>query len=136
MNAPPDPPTVEANPAPSVREERLWALAGHLSALAGIFFPVLGNLAGPLIVWQVKKDTMPFAAAEAKEAFQFNLTWMLALIVLCAVTIPLLFVFVGILLIPVIALIPVAGWVFSVIAALRAADGLPYRYPLTVRFAL
>jgi uncharacterized Tic20 family protein len=41
----------------------------------------LGNILGPLIIWQVKKDEMPFAADQAKEALNFNITMAIAGIV-------------------------------------------------------
>ncbi|MBN8798316.1 MAG: DUF4870 domain-containing protein, partial [Stenotrophomonas nitritireducens] len=49
----------------------------HLAALAGIVIP-LGNLLGPLIVWLVKKDTMPFVADQGREALNFNITVFIA----------------------------------------------------------
>ncbi len=43
----------------------------------------------------------------------------------------LVFMLVGFLLLPLIGLM----WlVFTIIAAIRASNGEPYRYPLTIRF--
>ena len=77
---------------------------------------------------------MPFAAAEAKEALNFNISWLLWTLILGAVTFVLMFVFIGVLLIPVLVILGIAWVVFSVIAGLKANEGKPYRYPLTVRF--
>ena len=38
------------------------------------------------------------------------------------------------MLIPVIAILGIAWVVFSIIGGLKANEGKPYRYPLTIRF--
>jgi uncharacterized Tic20 family protein len=136
MNDPYAPPTSVPPPPPSAlsSDERLWGMLGHLSALSGLFTGGLGNFIGPLIVWQVKKDTLPFAAAEAKEALNFNLSWLLWGIALGFVTGVLMLVMIGILLVPLLALLGVAWLVLTIIAGLKANEGKPYRYPLTIRF--
>ena len=48
------------------QEEKTWGMIAHLSALAGFVIP-FGNLIGPLIVWLIKKDTMPFVDDQGKE---------------------------------------------------------------------
>lgn len=140
MQDPYTPPTVPDPAAPPPvgslpsSEERMWAMIGHLSALTGILTGGIGNIVGPLIVWQVKKDIMPFAAAEAKEALNFNITWLLGSLVLGAVTFVLMFLLIGFLLFPVLWGIGIAWIVFCIIAGLKANEGKPYRYPLTIRF--
>ena len=55
-------PAVEAPVPPPGKpgaEARQWALIVHLSALLGFVLPFVGNLIGPLIVWQLKKDMDP-----------------------------------------------------------------------------
>lgn len=109
-------------PAP---EERQWAMFAHLAALAGFVIP-FGNLIGPLIVWQIRKDSMPFVDDQGKEALNFQITVTLAALV-CLV---LFLVLIGMLLLPLLGL---AALVFTVIAAIKANDGEAYRYPLTLR---
>ena len=41
-----------------VGEERTWALLGHLSALCA-FISGLGCVIGPLIIWLIKRHTLP-----------------------------------------------------------------------------
>lgn len=110
--------------APSA-EERQWGLFAHLSALIGLVIP-LGNVIGPLIIWQVKKDTMPFAAEQAKEALNFNITVAIAAII-CFI---LFVVLIGMLLLPLVGLV----WlVFTILAAIKANEGQNYRYPFALR---
>lgn len=139
MNEPYAPPTSVPPPPPPPpmglsSDERLWAMLGHLSALTGLLTGCIGNIVGPLIVWQVKKDSLPFAAAEAKEALNFNLSWLIWTLALCVVTVFLMFVLIGFLLIPLLALMGVAWLVLTIIAGLKANEGRPFRYPLTIRF--
>lgn len=138
MNDPYTPPTsVPPPPPPPVglsSDERLWAMLGHLSALTGLLTGGIGNIVGPLIVWQVKKDSLPFAASEAKEALNFNISWLLWSLALGLVTVVLMLVFIGFLLLPVLALLGVAWLVLTIIAGLKANEGKAYRYPLTIRF--
>ena len=40
--------------------------------------PALGCFIGPLVIWLIKKDTMPFVDDQAKEALNFNITVAIA----------------------------------------------------------
>ena len=45
------------------------AMLCHLLALAGFVFTIPGgNIIGPLILWAIKKDSMPFVNDQGKEA--------------------------------------------------------------------
>jgi len=114
-------------------EERNWAMIGHLSGLLGLITGGFGNVIGPLVVWLIKKDTMPFAAQQAKEALNFQLTWMIAAVVIAIVSIPLSLIIIGVFGFIIAALIPVVSWIFSVIAGIQAGEGKAYRYPMTIR---
>jgi uncharacterized Tic20 family protein len=136
MNDPYSPPS-EPIAAPQTglsKEERTWAMVAHLAALTGFLAPIVGNIVGPLVVWMVKKDTMPYAAAEAKEALNFNISWSIWLVLYSIVAFILTFVLVGILLWMLLGLLYIVWAVICIIAAIKANDGVPYRYPLTVRF--
>ncbi len=107
------------------KDERLWGMLAHLSALVGYIIP-FGNLIGPLVVWQMKKDEMPFVAEQGKESLNFQITVMIAIII----CIPLMFVCIGI---PMAMAVGVADLVFIIIAAIKANEGIAYRYPWTIR---
>lgn len=119
--------TVTPSALPLTKEEKNWAMFGHLSSLLGWIGIPLANLLAPLIIWQVKKDTMPFAASQAKEALNFQISMMIWLLVSFILTFVVIG-FVGLFAIPVIDV------VFTIIAALKANDGIAYRYPMTIRF--
>lgn len=126
---PPEPPPHEAS-APADRlpdaDQRQWAMIAHLSALLGLVTAGWACFLGPLVIWQLKKDTMPFVADQAKEALNFNITVMIAGVI-CWV---LLFVLIGFLLLPALA---VAWIVLIIIAAVKANEGTTYRYPFALR---
>nr|WP_255324899.1 DUF4870 domain-containing protein [Rhodanobacter sp. OR444] len=122
--------------APSA-EERQWAMFAHLSALAGAiltgaFGGGWGCFIGPLVIWLVKKDTMPFVADQGKEALNFNITVAIAFVVLALLSVMTLGI--GLIIaIPLWVIIGVAWLVFTIIAAIKANEGTLYRYPFTLR---
>lgn len=119
------------------RSHRNWAVATHLAAFL-VFTPVpFGNIVGPLIVWLIKKNDSPLIDEHGKEAVNFQISLSLYLLIAAAVTVGLCFLLVGFLLIPLLILLaillPVLGTIFCIIAATKASDGVPYRYPMTLR---
>jgi uncharacterized Tic20 family protein len=111
--------------SPSV-EERNWAVLAHLSALLGLVVWAAGILLGPLIVWLVKRDTLPFVNDQAREALNFQITVFLAGIVCTA----LIFLLIGI---PLLVALGLFDLVFVIIAAVKANEGVAYRYPICLR---
>ena len=107
------------------KEERTWGLVAHLSSFAAFVIP-FGNLLGPLLVWQIKKDESAFVADQAKEALNFQITVALALIIGAVLTL----VLIGGLLLLVVG---IAALVLTIMAALKANNGEYYRYPISLR---
>lgn len=101
-------------------------MAAHLSTLAGYLVVPLGNIIAPLVIWLIKKDTMPFVDDQAKEALNFQIT----LSIVAVIGVILTFVCVGWI---VLAAVWIAGLVFSIVAAVKANEGVKYRYPFTLR---
>ncbi len=111
------------------RDARMWAMFCHLAGLAAFLplAPVLGGVIAPLIIWQIKKDDFAFVNEQGKEAVNFQIS-----IILYAIGAALLcFACIGFLLLPTVCIFDV---VFLLIAAVKANDGVHYRYPLTIRF--
>lgn len=120
----PPPPSDPVIAVPSA-EERQWATFAHLSALAGLVMP-FGSIIGPLVIWLIKKDTMPFVNDQGKEALNFNITVALAAVV-CGL---LCIVLIGFLLLPVLVIL----WlVFVIVGTIKANEGTLYRYPFALR---
>jgi uncharacterized Tic20 family protein len=126
---PPSPPTPVIPPSPE-SQARTWNMLCHLSALAGFVIP-FGNILGPLLVWQIKKNEIPSVEAHGKAALNFQITVTIAALIGMVVAIVLSFVCVGFLLIPLVILIGLAGLVFAIIAGIKANDGKDYKYPFS-----
>jgi uncharacterized protein len=105
-------------------DERTWAGAAHWSALLASLV-VLAFL-GPLIVLLVKGNDSPFVRRQAVESLNFQITILIA----AAVSFALLFVVIGIVLLPLVGL---AWLVFTIIGAVKASSGEDYRYPFSLR---
>lgn len=130
-----EPPHVEGGTVSA--EERQWAMFAHLSALIGGVLTAgwagsIGCFVGPLIIWLVKKDTMPFVDDQGKEALNFNITVaavFLALLILSIVTLGIGLV----IAVPAWIIIGLAWLVLTIIAGIKANEGVRYRYPFTLR---
>ncbi|SDS97205.1 hypothetical protein SAMN05216198_3295 [Halopseudomonas litoralis] len=107
-------------------DARLWAMIAHLAGFLGYFIPVVGSLIGPLIIWQIKKDLHPFVDDQGKEALNFQITVAIAVVV-CLL---LMIVAIGFLLIWVVG---IGAIVLMIIAAIKANEGVAYRYPFCLR---
>ena len=117
-------------------QERQWTAGAHLAALilalvtswaAGI-----AGAVGALAVWMIKRDDSAFAAEHAKEALNFNLSMFIYAVALVVATVLTLGLGV-IVTVPLALVIAVVWLVCTLIAAVRAYDGQPYRYPLSIR---
>ena len=132
----PDPVVTASSPSLPGAEERNWAMAAHLSALAGGllsgFFGGLGVFVGPLIVWLIKKDTMPFVDEQGKEALNFNITCAIAFLILIVFSVMTLGI--GLLLtVPLWVAVGIFWLVVTIIAAVKVSNGEHYRYPISLR---
>jgi uncharacterized protein len=125
--AAPAPPPAQGPAGATDNDGRNWAAVAHLSAFLGYASIPLGFVLGPLIVWAALKDKYAFVDDQAKEALNFQLS----MLIYTLAAIPLICLCVGILL---LALFHVANFVFIIVAAVRAANGERYRYPLAIRF--
>lgn len=105
----------------------MWGMLAHLSAFAGLVVPFIGQVLGPLVIWLIKRETMPFVNDQGKEALNFQITITIAF----AVAAVLVFAVIGLLLLPLIA---IADIIMTIIAAVKANEGVAYRYPITLRF--
>jgi uncharacterized Tic20 family protein len=120
----------ELDPSGPSRDSRGLAAIAHLSSF--VAFTGIPSFIGPLVIWLLQKDRDRFVAGEALEALNFNLSLLLyvaAAIIATIVTFGL-----GLIVIIPVALVAAPAWlVITAVAASRAADGQPYRYPATIR---
>jgi uncharacterized Tic20 family protein len=132
VSTPPPPPAMGSPSA----EEKQWALFAHLSALLGALLTGIwfgwGCFLGPLVIWLVKKDTMPFVNDQGKEALNFNIT--LAIIGVILLLLVIMTLGIGLLVAIPVGIIVAIGWlVLTIVAAIKASEGVAYRYPISLR---
>ncbi len=120
------PPPYGSHPVAN-KEQTTWALAAHLSGLLPYVGIPFGNIIAPLAIWLMNRDTMPFVDDQAKESLNFQLTITLYAFASAV----LILAIVGIVLLPAVIIFHVVA---SIIAAIKAHQGIPYRYPMNIRF--
>lgn len=113
--------------SPLSRDERMWAMFTHLSALSQFIGVPLGNVLGPLIIWLIKKEQYSFVDDQGKESLNFQIS----MLIYAAISGILCLVLIGFVLLGVVLIVDV---VFTIIAAVNANDGKVYRYPLSFKF--
>lgn len=107
--------------------ERTWGMLAHLAALFGLVAPIVGNVAGPWLLWLLKRDESAFVGEQARESLNFNITVSLAAIP-CLLAV---LVLIGV----VLCLVLLIAWItLTLTAAIRASEGVHYHYPFALRF--
>lgn len=138
--------------------EKTWGMIVHLSALAQFIFHFFGLIIGPLIVWLIKKNNMPFVDEQGRESLNFNISMTLyALIIgVGASLMPFSFlrfnfhyiapieingVWISMLssaymiFLSIIFIALFLFWLINIIrAAISANKGIRFKYPLTIHF--
>lgn len=123
---PPAPPTSATLPATTMSsaDEDNWASAAHWSALVA---QVVGlGFLGPLLVYLIKGPESPRVRAAAAESLNFEITFIIAMIV-SVLTMIIVVGLVGVIVFPIVWL------VLRIVAAVAAARGEDYRYPVNLR---
>ena len=130
--------------------DRQWAAGAHVAALlAAMLTSLWAGVAGAiaaLVVWMLVRDKSAFATEHAKEAVNFNLSMLIYTLVAVVITVLLVGATIltlgigllvtapaGVALLLAYAAIAVTWFVCSLVAAFKAYDGQPYRYPVTIR---
>jgi uncharacterized Tic20 family protein len=109
-----------AAPATGGSDPRQTAMLSHLLAL-------LTGFIGPLIMYSMESSKRdPFVRHHTTEALNFSLTVLIASLV----CIPLMFICIGFLLIPIIS---IGAIVYGIQACIAANRGEWYRYPVCLR---
>ncbi|MDP1535655.1 MAG: DUF4870 domain-containing protein [Burkholderiales bacterium] len=100
-------------------DDRNLAMLAHLLG-------IVSGFVGALIIWLIKKDQSGYVDEQGKEALNFQITMLIAFVVSWI----LMFVLIGMLLMP---LLLIANLVFCILAAVAASKGEHYKYPFAIR---
>jgi len=107
-------------------ESRHWAMAMHFSILAGFAVPLAGLLV-PILIWQMKKDELPWLDIHGKHIAN----WIISKIVYVFACILLSIVIIGI---PLLIALGICMVVFPIIGGIKASNGVVWRYPMSISF--
>lgn len=99
-------------------EDKQWGSLAHILGILGIL--------PSLIIWLIFKDRGPFTDTEGKEALNFQITILGVEIIGYLTT----FLIIGFLIIPAAYVVRI---IFSILAFMKAKDGMNYRYPFALR---
>ncbi len=120
----------------NMESERNWATLCHLLSFSGLVIP-LGNLLGPLIAWNMKKDASSYVDEHGRESVNFQISMLIYGVIGGVLSFIFSLVTFGYFLILAIP----AGFVFAVFqlvcvvkATLKSQEGQYYRYPFSIRF--
>jgi uncharacterized protein len=114
--------TIPVSPAVATPRgsDKIWSMLSHLSWFIGVPFLL------PLVVYFAMRDESEYVAVNAREALNFHLS--IVIYALCCL--PLVFIVIGV---PLLVIMILASLVLAIVAAIKAADGGCYHYPLTLR---
>lgn len=116
----------EAQAASRELQTRQWAMFLHLSLLAGFLVPLAGLIL-PIVLWQVKKQELPGIDVHGK----MIVNWIISLVIYGIACFVLFFVLIGI---PLLIALCVVAIVFPIIGAIKANEGVLWKYPMTITF--
>ncbi len=107
------------------KNEQNMGMLCHLLALAGCLVP-FGHIVGPLVLWMIKREEMPFVESQGKESLNFQIS----VTIYGIVAFISMFLLIGFILLPAVLLFDL---VCVILASVETANGKPYRYPLCIR---
>ena len=117
---PPAAPATASAGAALTRNENsvTWSVLAHIGGL-------LTSFIAPLVIYLIRKGELDdgFATANAREALNFQITVLLAMVATS----------IGLLAVLVFPAIGIANLVCCIIAAVKASNGEVWSYPLTLR---
>ena len=139
LTPPPTPPPAQPQgnfqgggaPQLSESDAKLWATLAHLGFAIGGFIT-------PLVIWLVQREKSAYVAEHAKEALNFQLT------VLGAMLVGLVIMFLGfilgplaiittILMVIIFLVVGIGSLVLGIMAVMEANKGNHYKYPVNFR---
>jgi uncharacterized Tic20 family protein len=99
---------------PSAVSRENWRLYFELLSFAFFIFP-FGNIFGPLVLWLIKKDSIPAVDEEGRKVLNFNLSWLIWSFITCGVG-------------------AIPWFIIAVVATFKAANQTPFKHPWVIRF--
>jgi uncharacterized Tic20 family protein len=130
------------------KEEKTWGALVHLGGLIGMaILSYVGNIVGALVMWLIKRNESSFIDNQGKEALNFQITLSfinVAIGLLISIrhgvwAFPRIwrgdwdFDFFTMSSVSLYGIVWLLNIIFSIIAAVKASNGISYRYPISWR---
>jgi uncharacterized Tic20 family protein len=110
-------------------DEKTWVLVSHFGGAGAAFLTsAIFGWVVPLIAMMSKGNESPLVKAHAVEALNFQITWAIA----AAISWVLLFCSLGLLFFLPLTVVAISV-IFGIIAGVKASNGQPYRYPMSIK---
>lgn len=107
-------------------ELNTFCMLMHLATLGNFVFP-FGGLILQIVMWATQKGESEIIDIHGK----IVLNWYISLFIYGIISVLLIFVFVGI---PMLIALFICDLVFAIIGAVKANNGVVWRYPMSIRF--
>ena len=104
-------------------QTRQWAVFLHVAQLGNFLLP-LGGLVAVIVIWQMKKAELPGIDPHARMV----LNWQISAFIYGVIGTVLIIIGIGVLILLALA---ICALVFAIIGAIKANDGVLWKYPLT-----
>lgn len=108
------------------QDEKNYVMWMHISGLSSYIGVPFGHFLVPLVLWLLKRKESSVVDQQGKEILNFQLTITFYLIF----SYILVFILIGFLFIGVVILLHIIA---AIVAAVRAHEGVMFRYPVTFR---
>jgi len=116
-----------SEPQPARAEPAPGSQAALNIAMVCPILAIFTGFVGARIIWLIKKDDTPFVDRHGKEALNFQLMVLIAMVASGLLS----FICIGFILMPVVWIVDL---IFCIMAAVSASRGQEYRYPVNIRF--
>jgi uncharacterized Tic20 family protein len=101
------------------KEERFWSMLIYVISFFTAFL-------GPIIIWLIKKDSSAYIDYHGREYLNFFISYT----IYSVIAVLTMLVLIGFVLTPIVG---IAGFIFTIVGAVKAFDGTTYRIPLIFR---
>lgn len=132
MSTPPQPNQPQpAQPGGNTAGDPSNAKIAHLSTLAQLVG--IPGFVGPLVMFLIARDKDPLTETHAREALNFQITWLIVTIV--GVVLSIVTLGIGFLIFIPVGIAGLVAWIMGVVRGVGAANNHDpnVRYPLTFR---
>ena len=107
-------------------EENSYCMLLHLASLGNWFFP-FGGLILQIVMWTTNKGE----SAVIDQHGKIVLNWYISMFIYVFVSVLLCFVIIGI---PMLIALFICDLVFTIMGAVKANNGVVWKYPMSIRF--